>query len=256
LLTSRFGIAGTLLGLALSAMILTAVADFLKVYLARTSQAAHTAATKVPGAINAPRGFLPARLFRRKGHARPKAPYHGFSSSPGGRWRRWSLLAGRSVVAAGVSLLLGLGAVTALEHSAGKSLSCWVWDECPVQSSNEEDGGSSDQSTRPSIFGGVPSAGSGTAAGVRPADSQQRPTPSSGTQEAPTSQTPSKAAGSVDSGWGAGDQQQDSAYYYSESYEQQSPSSSNAEEAWDSGSAGGGEEPSGEYEGPTVPWST
>ena len=35
-LTSRFGIAGTLIGLALSAVILTALADMLKVYLARS----------------------------------------------------------------------------------------------------------------------------------------------------------------------------------------------------------------------------
>lgn len=273
LLTSRFGIAGTLLGLALGAMILTAVADFLKVYLARTSHAAaHAAVTKVPGAIKAPKGFLPARLFRRKGRARSKTPYQGFSSPPGGRWRRWSLLVGRSVVAAGISFLLGLGAITAIEHSAGKSLSCWVWEECPVQSSStEEDGGSSDQSTRPSIFGGGPSAGSGAAAqGVRPAGPQQRLTPTSGTPEVPSSQTPSKAAGSEGSGSGAGErwreqseQQQGSYYYYSEEeYEQQNSSSpSSTEEAqWreyrDGGSAGWRDGTTGEYEVPSVPWIT
>jgi len=164
LLTSRFGIAGTLLGLALSAMILTAVADFLKVYLARTSHAAHaaaTAATRVPGALKAPRVFPPSYLFRRKGRTGTKAAYRGFSSPPGGRWRRWSLFLGRSVVAAGISFLLGLGAVTALEQSAGKSLTCWVWEECPVQSSDDVDGGRAGQSTQPSIFGGGPSASSG-----------------------------------------------------------------------------------------------
>jgi hypothetical protein len=265
LLTSRFGIAGTLLGLALGAMILTAVADFLKVYLARSS---HAAATIMPGAIKAPRGF-PTRLFRRKGGARPKAPYRGFSSPPGGRWRRWSLLVGRSVVAAGISFLLGLGAVTALEHSAGKSLTCWVWEECPAQSSDDEGGGSSDQSTRPSIFGGGPSAGSGAAAEVRPAGTQQGPTPPSGTVKGSSSQTPSKAAGPVDSSRGADDQrrdqseqQQDSSYYYSqEEYEQQSSSTSNEEESqWreyrDGGPADGGEETRGEYEVSSVPWST
>jgi hypothetical protein len=249
----------------LGAMILTAVADFLKVYLARSS---HAAATMMPGAIKAPRG-LPTRLFRRKGRARPKAPYRGFSSPPGGRWRRWSLLVGRSVVAAGISFLLGLGAVTALEHSAGKSLTCWVWEECPAQSSDDEGGGSSDQSTRPSIFGGGPSAGSGTAAEVRPAGTQQGPTPPSGTLKDSSSQTPSKAAGSVDSSWGANDQrrdqseqQQDSSYYYSqEEYEQQSSSTSNEEESqWreyrDGGPADGGEETTVEYEVSSVPWST
>ena len=270
LLTSRFGIAGTLLGLALGAMILTAVADFLKVYLARTSHAAaHAAVTKVPGAMKAPRGFLPARLFRRKGRARPKALYRGFSSPRGGRWRQRSLLVGRSVVAAGISFLLGLGAITAIEHNAGKSLSCWVWEECPAQSSDEEGGGSSDQSTRPSIFGGGPSAGSGTAAEVRPAGTKQGPTPPSGTLKDSSSQTPSKAAGSVDSSWGADDQrrdqseqQQDSSYYYSqEEYEQQSSSTSNEEESqWreyqDGAPADGGEETTVEYEVSSVPWST
>src|ERR687894_120418 len=91
LLTSRFGVASTLLGLALSAMILTAMADFLKVYLARTSPAAvlaaaHAATAKVPGVTKAPRGLL-ARLYRRKGRARPKVPYRGFSSHPPA-WRR------------------------------------------------------------------------------------------------------------------------------------------------------------------------
>ena len=272
LLTSRFGIAGTLLGLALSAMILTAVADFLKVYLARTSHAAHaaaTAATRVPGALKAPRVFPPSYLFRRKGRTGTKAAYRGFSSPPGGRWRRWSLFLGRSVVAAGISFLLGLGAVTALEHSVGKSLTCWVWEECPAQSSDEEVGASSDQSTRPSIFGGGPSAGSGTAAEVRPAGTQQGPTPPSGTLKDSSSQIPSKAAGPVDSSRGADDQrrdqseqQQDSSYYYSqEEYEQQSSSTtSNEEESqWREYRDGGpadGEETRGEYEVSSVPWST
>jgi len=272
LLTSRFGIAGTLLGLALGAMILTAVADFLKVYLARTSHAAaHAAVTKVPGAMKAPRGLLPARLFRRKGRARPKAPYQGFSSLPGGRWRQRSLTVGRSVVAAGISFLLGLGAITALEHSAGKSLSCWVWEECPAQSSSTEEGsGSSDQSTQPSILGGGPSGGSGTATpGVQPADPQQRLTPTSDTPDSPSLQTPSKAARSEGSGSGAGDQwqeqsdqQQDSYYYYSEEYEQQTSSSpSSREEAqWeeyrDGGSADWRDGTTGEYNVSSVPWVT
>ena len=267
LLTSRFGIAGTLLGLALGAMILTAVADFLKVYLARSS---HAAATMMPGAIKAPRG-LPTRLLRRKGRTGTKALYHGFSSPPGGRWRRWSLFMGRSVVAAGISFLLGLGAITALEHSAGKSLSCWVWEECPAQSSSSEEGsGSSDQSTQPSIFGGGPSGGSGTAApGVRPADPQQRQTPTSDTPDSPSLQTPSKAARSEGSVSGAGaqlqeqsDQQQDSYYYYSEEYQQQNASSpSSTEEAQrgeyrEGGSAGWRDETTREYEVPSLPWIT
>jgi hypothetical protein len=247
----------------LGAVILTAVADFLKVYLARTSHAAHTAATKVPGALKAPRGFLPARLFRRKGRARQKAPYQGYSSPPGGPWRRWSLLVGKSVVAAGISFLLGVGAVTTIEHSAGKSLSCLVWEECPVQSSSaDEDDGNSDTSTQPSIFGGGPSAGSGAAANVQPASLQQHSTPASGTPETPLSQTRSKSAGSVGStsgtgeGWQSTSEQQQDSTYYSEEYEQRSSSSTSAQEAQDGGSAGWEKETTGEYEFPSVPWST
>jgi len=78
-LTSRFGIAGTLVGLAASAVIITVVTDLLKVYLARTSQAAahtvahaaHLAAHAAATTTKAPsrRGLL-VRLFRRqKSHA-------------------------------------------------------------------------------------------------------------------------------------------------------------------------------------------
>jgi hypothetical protein len=144
-----------------------------------------------------------------------------------------------------------------------------LWEECPVQSSNDDGGENSDQSTRPSIFGGGPGVGSGTAAEVRPAGTQQGSIPPSDTLKAPSPQTPSKAAGSVDSSRGAGDQrrdqseqQEDSSYYYSEEdFEQQSSSTSNEEESqwreyWDGDTVGGGEETKGEYEVSSVPWST
>ena len=278
-LTSRFGVAGTLIGLALGAMILTAVADFLKVYLARTSHAAahaaHMAAYAAAATTKVPRrrGLL-ARLFRRR--SRPnnrslKAPYRGFSSPPARRRRSLFLLVGRSVVAAGISFILALGVVTTLEHNAGKSLTCWVWEECPAESSTEEGGGTSDESTtRPSIFGGGPTAGSDAAVvGVRPTGPQQQPTSPLGTPEPPSSQAPSQAAGSEGSGSGAGDQwqeqsdqQQDSYYYRSEEeYEQQSSSSSTAEEdQWreyrDGSSRDWGHETPQGYEVPSVPWTT
>jgi hypothetical protein len=50
--TSRFGITGTLIGLALSAVFITAAVDFLKVYLARVPGAV----TTIPGAFE--RGLL------------------------------------------------------------------------------------------------------------------------------------------------------------------------------------------------------
>src|SRR3954451_7469391 len=59
LLTSRFGVAGTMIGLALSAVTVTLIADVLKVYLSR-----------VPGAVTSiPGGFkkksLGGRLLTR-----------------------------------------------------------------------------------------------------------------------------------------------------------------------------------------------
>ena len=62
ILTSRFGVAGTLIGLALSAVILTALADMLKVYLAR----APATVAKVPDAVAKMPGGLRARLSWHK----------------------------------------------------------------------------------------------------------------------------------------------------------------------------------------------
>lgn len=278
LLTSRFGVAGTLVGLALSAMILTAVADFLKVYLARTSQIAAQAATaKVPGVTKAPRGWL-ARLFGRKGHARQKAPHRGFSrggSSLPPTWqrRRRFLLAGRSVVAAGISFVLALGLVTALELGAGKSISCWAWEECAVESSSDDEGSENpdEKSTLGSVFGGVPTASS-DASGDRPATGppqQQQSAPSSRAPEPASSRNPSEEAGSEASGPAGGDrwwdqteeeQQQDSSSS-SESYEQQSPSPSTTEEGQqredpNGGSSDRANQITGEPKIPSVPWTT
>ena len=116
--TSRFGIAGTVLGTALMAMIITACSAVLSVYLER---AAAKARNVVPGALR----------------ARPS---------------RRSILLG-SLLTMAASFLVGVGVVTSVELSVGKSLSCWVWNECPT---NKEGGGGPSTSigTRPSILGG------------------------------------------------------------------------------------------------------
>jgi hypothetical protein len=56
ILTSRFGITGTLIGLALSAVLLTALVDILKVYLARapaTVAKVPTTVARMPGGLRA-----------------------------------------------------------------------------------------------------------------------------------------------------------------------------------------------------------
>ena len=180
LLTSRFGVAGTLVGLVLSAMFLTFAADVLKVYLAR-----------VPGAVTTIPGGLRKKSFFRRVFEKMKIPFSKFGSLP--RPRRRSLLI-RSVVAAGVSILVGLIIVTALEFGVGKSLSCWVWDECATESSAESSRTSGEVSTLPSILGGAPSAGTSIPQEEEGSPSnqqqqpgvQQQPGSSPGTLEAPS----------------------------------------------------------------------
>lgn len=167
LLTSRFGVGGTMIGLALSAVIITVISDVLKVYLAR----APGTVTSIPG------GFSKSRW--RRILARLRLPFSKFSSLPPARRR--PILIG-SVIAGGIAFLAGLIIVTGLELGVGKSLSCWVWSECPEGSATSDGKGFS---TRPSILGGGQSASSSPQ--VEPFNSQQQPIP--GVPESP-SQTP------------------------------------------------------------------
>jgi len=240
LLTSRFGIAGTLIGLALGAVILTVIVDVLKVYLAR-----------VPGAVTTIPGGFRKRSPLRNLLDRMRRPFSKFSSlAPG---RRRSILIG-SIAAAGISFLVGLSAVTALEVGVGKSLSCWVWNECTTESSSTEAGSTSTTSTLPSVLGGGSSVSIGEALEVRPLDPQQQPIPtsdapessgasksssapessgspkSSGTTKSPSASQPpsSETPQGLDSS-GAGDQREDQ-YPPREEKDQESPSYSYSEE--------------------------
>jgi hypothetical protein len=172
-LTSRFGIAGTLLGLALSAVLITVAVDFLKVYLARVPEAV----TTIPGGLKKKSSLR--RIFERM-----RLPFSKFGSLP--RARRRSMLIG-SVAAAGISFLVGLILITVLELGVGKSLSCWMWDECSTASSAEDSSSAGASSTLPSILGGSQSAGSITQEEASP--SNQQPDYSPGAPGAPW-QTP------------------------------------------------------------------
>ena len=179
LLTSRFGIAGTMIGLALSAVIATTATDILKVYLAR----APTKVAKIPG------GFQTRLSWRNMGGGL-KAPLSWFRSLPWSR-RRSILISG--VAAGAIAFLIGTSAVTALELGLSKSLSCWVWNECPTESSSSDKASSTN--TLPSILGGEQSASSNTAPQGNPVNPQQQPPPSvqatpSQPQNAPGPKTP------------------------------------------------------------------
>jgi hypothetical protein len=90
--TSRFGITGTVLGTALTAMIITVGSTLSGFYLER---AAAKARNSVPGVV------------------RVRPP------------RRRSVLLG-GLLAAVATFVVGIGVVTGVELGVGKSLSCWV----------------------------------------------------------------------------------------------------------------------------------
>src|SRR5215216_3852769 len=181
-ITARFGVAGTLVGLALSAVFITAAVDFLKVYLAR-----------VPGAVTTIPGGIRKRSSLGNVFERMRRPFSKFASLP--RPRRRSILIG-SVAAAGISFVVGLIVVTGLELGVGKSLSCWVWEECSTEESSADDSsGSARASTLPSVLGGGQGASSSapqvevSPSVVSPSSPQQQPASQAadvpGAQEAP-----------------------------------------------------------------------
>ena len=124
--TSRFGVAETLIGEALAAMIAT------------TGRYAITARLDHMG--NAMAGAPIVRSAVRVQRALGR-----FFTSPS-EGRRPTLFGG--LLAGVVAFLLGMGTVTAAELSAGKSLPCWIWDNCPQDSP---------EATLPSVLGGGPS---------------------------------------------------------------------------------------------------
>jgi len=162
LLTSRFGVAGTMVGLALSAVIVTIIVDTLKVYLARVPEAV----TSIPG------GFKKKSALGRF-LGRVRSPFSKLASLPPPR-RRSILM--RSLIGGVIVFITGLVIVTGVELSVGKNLSCWVWDDCYTESSADGET-ASEAGGQPSIF----IASNGISAGapqVTPPVSQQPPAPS------------------------------------------------------------------------------
>jgi hypothetical protein len=261
ILTSRFGVAGTLIGLALSAVILTALADMLKVYLAR----APATVAKVPDAVAKMPSGLRARLSWQHVRGRLRAAFARFSSLSPTPTRRRSVMIG-SVVAAGISFFVGLIIVTGLELGVGKSLSCWVWHDCPTESSTDNGDRSSRTRTLPSIFGGASSASRGTPE-VRLADPQQQPalpgspeSPSMSPSAAPSEISGTEAQDSVASDAGQDqssqreEDQQQNLPDYSDEDQQQSPSSITEEDR--STRSQDSDQKARSVELPSVPWTT
>jgi hypothetical protein len=180
LLTSHFGVAGTMLGLALSAVIVTTISDVLKAYLQRA-----------PGTVKNMPGSARARFSWKNFRRMITAPFSWFLSL--GPSRRRAMLIS-SIVAGGIAFLIGTSAVTALEVGVGKNLSCWVWDECSTDSSTSEE--ASNTSTLSSILGGSQDVVSSNTAQQQ----QQQQGQPSGTPSAKTPASPQSGQQQVPSG--------------------------------------------------------
>jgi hypothetical protein len=134
--TSRFGVAGTLLGAALTAMIITGGSAILRAYLENVTGNVR----KVPRSLRARREerkaqryaepeTLPERPDLRDNLAgRMRAALDWFSRLP--PLTRRSILV-KGLIAAAVAFVIGMGAIWAVERGIGNSLSCGLWAKCP-----------------------------------------------------------------------------------------------------------------------------
>ena len=137
--TSKFGVAGTLLGAALTTMIITGGAAILNAYL-----------KSVTGNVRKVPQKLRARRERRKAarYAEPpptetlpgrpdlRANFMGRLRAAAGWFSHLPLTARRSIlvkglIAAVVAFAISMGTIYVLERGIGNSLSCGLWGNCP-----------------------------------------------------------------------------------------------------------------------------
>jgi len=136
--TSGFGVAGTLLGSALTAMIITGGSAILKAYFESVTDNARMVPSKLrerrnrwkagrsaeppttlPGRPDLPDNFL----------GRVRAALGWFSHLP--PLTRRSILV-KGLIGTAVAFVIGMGTIYAVEKSIGNSLSCGLWAECPT----------------------------------------------------------------------------------------------------------------------------
>jgi hypothetical protein len=136
--TSKFGVAGTILGAALTTMIITGGAAILNAYL----QSVAGSVRKVPHKLQArrerrkaqryaepPTQTLPGRPDLRDNFmGRARAALGWFSHLP--LPARRSILV-KGLIAAAVAFVISMGTIYALERGIGNNLSCGLWGKCP-----------------------------------------------------------------------------------------------------------------------------
>ncbi|HSL01351.1 MAG TPA: hypothetical protein VK869_13535 [Rubrobacteraceae bacterium] len=135
--TSKFGVAGTILGAALTTMIITGGAAILKAYLEGVTGNVR----KVPRKLRSRRERRKAARYaeppetlserpdlRNNFMGRLRAAVGWFSSLP--LPARRSILV-KGLIAAAIAFVISMGAIYALERGIGNSLSCGLWGTCP-----------------------------------------------------------------------------------------------------------------------------
>ena len=144
--TSRFGVAGTLLGAAITAMIITGGSAILKAYIASTADRVRSGATKL-------RERRQERPTAAPTQAPPQEDVPTEEANPPGRPDLRNNFAGRmraavdwfrrlptpvrrpilmkALLAAVVALVICLVAIWGVEKLIGNSLSCGIWSRCP-----------------------------------------------------------------------------------------------------------------------------
>jgi hypothetical protein len=134
--TSRFGVAGTLLGAALTAMIITGGSAILRAYFEGVTGNVRNVPKKVRTRANRLKAMrygepdtLPERPDLRDNFVgRMRAAMGWFSHLP--PLSRRSILI-KGLIAAAIAFVIGMGAVYAVEKGIGNSLSCGLWSNCP-----------------------------------------------------------------------------------------------------------------------------
>ena len=132
--TSRFGVAGTLLGAALTAMIITGGSAILRSYLESVSGRVRGMPTKLRSHREQQKaggfgGTMPGRPDLRDNFVgRMRAALDWFSRLP--TLSRRSILI-KGLLAAAVAFVICMGVVWGAEKVIGNSLSCGLWGQCP-----------------------------------------------------------------------------------------------------------------------------
>ena len=134
--TSRFGVAGTLIGAALTAMIITGGSAVLRAYIESASTRVREMPTKIRSRGQGSRAAgagepktMPGRPdLRNNFMGRMRAALGWFSNLPA--MRRRSIII-KGLVAAAVAFVICMVAIWGVEKIIGNSLSCGFWGTCP-----------------------------------------------------------------------------------------------------------------------------